>query len=169
MLHQLGRGYPVCKYIQAIKIFYVMSHMICYDCGKVFVMPRYPLNLPLELKRKAEQWASEQGVSLNKFIMWAVAKKVGALNQGLDDPSFPLITYRRGAPGIPIPFVRGTRIRVQTLVMAKTFWESTPSEIAENYDLTEKQVQEALDFYTAHQQEIDLTIAHEQTLETNRV
>ena len=131
-------------------------------------MPRYPLNLPLELKRKAEQWASEQGVSLNQFIMWAVAEKVGALNQGLDDPSFPLITYRRGASDVPIAFVSGTGIRVQTLVIAKTVWESTPSEIAENYNLTARQVQEALDFYIAHQQEIDLTIAHERTLEANR-
>ena len=132
-------------------------------------MPRYPLNLPLELKRKAEQWASEQGVSLNQFIMWAVAEKVGALNQGLDDPLFPLITYRRGASDIPIPFMRGTGIRVQTLVIAKTVWEATPSEIAENYDLSERQVKEALEFYAAHQQEIDLAIVHEQTLETNRV
>jgi len=132
-------------------------------------MARYPLNLPLELKKNAEQWASEQGVSLNQFIMWAVAEKVGALNQGLDDPSFPLITYRRGASDVPIPFVRGTGIRVQTLVIAKKVWESTPSEIAENYDLTERQVQEVLDFYTAHQREIDLAIAYEQTLEANRV
>lgn len=131
-------------------------------------MPRYPLNLPLELKRKAEQWASEQGVSLNQFIMWAVAEKVGALNQGLDNPEFPLITYRRGASDVPSPFVRGTGIRVQTIIIAKTVWESSLSEIAENYDLTERQVQEALDFYTSHQQEIDLAIAHEQTLETNR-
>ena len=132
-------------------------------------MPRYPLNLPLELKRKAEQCASEQGVSLNQFIMWAVAEKVGALNQGLDDPKFPLITYRRGASEVPSPFVRGTGIRVQTLVIAKTVWESAPSEIAENYDLTERQVNEALEFYAAHQQAIDLAITHEQTLETNRV
>lgn len=132
-------------------------------------MPRYPLNLPLDLKRKAEQWASEQGISLNQFIMWAVAEKVGALNQDLDDPKFPLITYRRGASGIPTPFVRGFGIRVQTLVISNKFWGLTPSEIAESYDLTERQVQEALEFYTAHQQEIDLAIAHEQTLETNRV
>jgi uncharacterized protein (DUF433 family) len=87
----------------------------------------------------------------------------------LDDPEFPLITYRRGASDVPIPFVRGTGIRVQTLVIAKTVWESNSSEIAENYDLTERQVQEALEFYTAHQQENDLAIAHEQTLEANRV
>lgn len=132
-------------------------------------MPRYPLNLPLELKKEAEQWASEQGVSLNQFIMWAVAEKVGALNQGLDDPDFPLITYRRGASGVPTPFVRGTGVRVQTLVVAKTSWESDPAEIAANYDLTQNQVQQALEFYAAHQQEINLTITLEQTLEANRV
>ena len=58
---------------------------------------------------------------------------------------------------------------MQTLVTAKTVWESTASEIAEDYDLTERQVQEALEFYTAHKQEIDLAIAHEQTLEVNLV
>ena len=56
-------------------------------------MARYPLNLPVALKKEAEQWADSQGVSLNQFIMWAVAEKVGALRQGLDDPNFPQITY----------------------------------------------------------------------------
>jgi len=60
-------------------------------------MSRYPLNLPGQLKKEAEQFASEQGVSLNQFIMWAVAEKVGALSQTLDDPQFPQVTYRRGA------------------------------------------------------------------------
>ena len=132
-------------------------------------MPRYPLNLPLELKRKAEQWASEQGVSLNQFIMWAVAEKVGALSQGLDDPGCPNITYQRGASGIPTPFLRGTGIRAQTLVTAKAVWEFSPAEIAENYDLTESQVLEALDFFAAHQQEIDQAIEYEQALEANSV
>jgi len=35
-------------------------------------MGRYPLNLPAQLKREAEEWAASQGVSLNQFIMWAV-------------------------------------------------------------------------------------------------
>jgi uncharacterized protein (DUF433 family) len=132
-------------------------------------MPRYPLNLPMELKREAEQWASEQGVSLNQFIMWAVAEKVGALSQRLDDPEFPNITYQRGASGVPTPFLRGTGIRVQTLIIAKVVWESSPTEIAENYDLTESQVLEALEFYASHQREIDQAIAHEQALEANSV
>jgi uncharacterized protein (DUF433 family) len=132
-------------------------------------MPRYPLNLPIQLKREAEQWASEQGVSLNQFIMWAVAEKVGALSQGLDDPEFPNITYQRGATGVPTPILRGTGIRVQTLVIAKTVWESNLAEIAENYGLSESQVQEALAFYQSHQREIDQAIAHEQALEIKRV
>jgi len=132
-------------------------------------MSRYPLNLPLELKKKAELWAQKQGVSLNQFIMWAVAEKIGALSQGLDDPEFPNITYQRGASGVPAPFLRGTGIRVQTLVIAKTTWKYSPSEIAENYDLTENQVAEALEFYNAHQQEIDQAIAHEEEVAADRV
>lgn len=46
-------------------------------------MARYPLNLPAQLKEEAEKWAADQGVSLNQFIMWAVAEKVGALRQNL--------------------------------------------------------------------------------------
>ena len=32
-------------------------------------MARYPLNLPEQLKREAEQWAVDQGISLNQFIL----------------------------------------------------------------------------------------------------
>jgi hypothetical protein len=81
-------------------------------------MARYALNLPSHLKQEAEQWAARQGVSLNQFILWTVAEKVGALNQDLDDPSFPHVTYRRGASGWPVPVIRGTGIRVQTIVVA---------------------------------------------------
>jgi len=73
---------------------------------------RYPLNLPAQLKREAEKWAAQQGVSLNQFIMWAVAEKVGALGQSFDDVRFPHITYRRGAAGLPTPIIRGTGVRV---------------------------------------------------------
>ena len=62
-------------------------------------MARYSLNLPAQLKHEAEAWAGKQGISLNQFILWAVAEKVGALKQQLDDPAFPHITYRRGACG----------------------------------------------------------------------
>ena len=39
-------------------------------------MARYTLNLPVQLKQDAETWAAQQGVSLNQFILWAVAEKV---------------------------------------------------------------------------------------------
>jgi len=127
-------------------------------------MSRYPLNLPGQLKKEAEQFASEQGVSLNQFIMWAVAEKVGALSQTLDDPQFPQVTYRRGAAGIPTPVLRGTGIRVQTIVAASQNWELSLEEIASEYDLTKSQVQEALEFYEAHRDEIDAAIAAEEKL-----
>jgi uncharacterized protein (DUF433 family) len=128
-------------------------------------MSRYPLNLPAELKQAAEDHAAEQGVSLNQFIMWAVAEKVGALRQRLDDPNFPHITYRRGAAGMPAPVVRGTGIRVQTVAVAAERWQMAPAEIAAEYDLSEAQVEEALAFYAAHRAEIDQAIAAEQAQE----
>ncbi len=128
-------------------------------------MARYPLNLPAELKREAEDWASHQGVSLNQFILWSVAEKVGALRQNLDDPTFPQITYRRGAAGQPTPVLRGTGIRVQTVVVTAQHWAWPPAEIAAEYSLREAQVQEALAFYEAHRAEIDAAIAAEQALE----
>jgi hypothetical protein len=48
-------------------------------------MTRYALNLPDALKRDAELLAKEQDVSLNQFILWSVAEKVGALLQGEGD------------------------------------------------------------------------------------
>ena len=126
-------------------------------------MTRYALNLPNELKRDAERLAKKQGVSLNQFILWSVAEKVGGLLQGLDDPDFPSITYRRGASGSLSPILRGTGIRVQTIVIASQ--DLSPAEIAENYELTETQVREASSFYEAHRTEIDAVIQAEAALE----
>ncbi len=126
-------------------------------------MTRYALNLPDKLKRDAERLAKEQGVSLNQFILWSVAEKVGGLLQGLDDPNFPNITYRRGASGSLSPVLRGRGIRVQTIALASQ--DSTPAEIAEDYDLPPMQVQEALGFYEAHRVEIDAHIQAEAALE----
>ena len=126
-------------------------------------MTRYALNLPADLKRDAERLARQQGVSLNQFILWSVAEKVGALLQGLDDPDYPNITYRRGASGTPSPVLRGTGIRVQTIILASQ--NNTAAEIAEDYDLPQAQVQEALGFYKAHRAEIDAHIQAEAALE----
>ena len=126
-------------------------------------MTRYALNLPDDLKREAERLAKKQGVSLNQFILWSVAEKVGGLLQGLDDPNFPNITYRRGASGSISPVLRGTGIRVQTIALASQ--TNTPAEIAEDYDLPPRQIQEALGFYKAHRAELDAHIQAEAALE----
>ena len=39
---------------------------------------RVLLNLPRSLKAAAEDWARQEGVSLNQFIACALAEKVGA-------------------------------------------------------------------------------------------
>jgi uncharacterized protein (DUF433 family) len=74
-----------------------------------------------------------------------------------------------GASGIPTPIIRGTNIRVQTIAIAHTRWQQSASEIAEEYDLTETQVQSALKFYDTHRTEIDAAIALEQALEAVHV
>src|SRR4030065_2480900 len=98
---------------------------------------RYAVNLPLELKKEAEVLAKQQGVSLNQFILWSVAEKVSALKTGMDDPNFPGIAYRRGASGIPVPVLRGTGIRVQTIVILNREWNETPTESAVQHALLE--------------------------------
>lgn len=140
-----------------------MAYDVVYHIISEVVMTRYALNLPNALKRDAERLAKEQGVSLNQFILWSVAEKVGALLQGLDDSKFPNVTYRRGASGALSPVLRGTGIRVQTIVIASE--NMSPAEIAEDYDLPVAQVKEALSFYKAHRAEIDAYIQAEAALE----
>jgi uncharacterized protein (DUF433 family) len=119
------------------------------------------------LKRDAEELAQKQGVSLNQFILWSVAEKVGVLKHALDDPNFPGITYRRGTSGIPTPVLRGTGIRVQTVVAAGRAWGLSLSEIADQYGQPESRVKEAMGYYKAHRMEIDAAIASEATLESD--
>ena len=128
-------------------------------------MARYPLNLPVQLKTTAEQCATQQGVSLNQFIVWAVSEKVGELKQQLDDPTFPQVTYRRGASGQPVPTLRGAGIRVQSLAVAAEQWGWDTGRLADEYGIGEPQVREALAFYEAHRQELEIGIAAEQGLE----
>jgi uncharacterized protein (DUF433 family) len=128
------------------------------------MMARYPLNLPQQLKQEAESWAQKQGISLNQFILWATAEKVGALNQQLDDLQFPQITYRRGASGVPTPVIRGTGIRVQAVAIAHEQWQMSPEAIAEQYGLSLKQIEEALAFFVAHRAEVEKHMTLEEQL-----
>ncbi len=127
-------------------------------------MARYPLNLPQQLKQEAETLAQQQGISLNQFILWATAEKVGALNQQLDDPAFPHVTYRRGAEGIPTPTLRGTGIRVQAIAVAHEQWSMSSADIAAEYELSAAQVEAALAFFAAHRAEIEAHMAREERL-----
>ena len=128
-------------------------------------MARYALNLPAELKQSAEELASQQGVSLNQFVLWAVAEKVGALQSRLDDPAFPQITYRRSAIGLPAPVLRGSGVRVATLVVARRDWGMSVAQIADEYDLSRPQVEAALAFYEAHRADVDRQTAHTDDIE----
>lgn len=127
-------------------------------------MTRYALNLPVDLKREAEEMAKKQGISLNQFIMWSVAEKVTSMRNDLDDPRFPMITYRKGGSGVSRPVIRGTAIHVQTIVQSIELGE-TPKSIAKDYNLDFKQVQEAQAFYKIHKKEIDDWIKEEEYLE----
>jgi uncharacterized protein (DUF433 family) len=130
-------------------------------------MSRYALNLPANLKSEAEELASRQGISLNQFIMWSVSEKVASLRQALDDPIFPGITYRRGASGWVMPVIRGTGIRVQTIVINLTMGMN-PEQIAAEYELDVQRIREAQAFYNAHRAEIDSSIRVEQEIEAKR-
>jgi uncharacterized protein (DUF433 family) len=126
------------------------------------------MNLPQQLQQDATQFAQQQGISLEQFVLWAVAEKVGALKQQAD-LAFPEIAMRLGASGVLTPVIKGTNIRVQTIAIAHTQWQQSPSKIATEYDLTETQVQNALAYYETHRTEIDAAIAAEQALEPAHV
>ena len=89
------------------------------------------------------------------------------MRQALDDPNFPGITYRRGASGWITPVIRGTGIRVQTIVMNLSTGMS-PEQTAAEYELDVNRIQEVKAFYNAHRPEIDLSIRAEQEIEANR-
>lgn len=132
-------------------------------------MTSYSLNLPIELKQKAEKWATQQGIPLEEFILEAITEKLNSLSQPINDPTFPHITYRRSVSGQFVPILRGTNLRVQTLVIATQQWGLSSNQIATEYDLSEAEVNEALAFYNVHHAEIDEAIAAEQALETAHV
>ena len=122
-------------------------------------MTAYALNLPDRLKQEVEQLAQSQGISLDQFVLWAVTEKVGTLKA-----SFPLIAHRQGASGQIFPVVKGTGVRVQTLAIAAHKWGMGVAQIADEYDLSEEQVTEALRFYAVNKEQVDLAIACEQEL-----
>lgn len=122
------------------------------------------LTLPTDLRLEAERLAESQGISLDEFIVWAIAEKVSGLRRRLHDERFPDIEYRMGAAGWPTPVVRETGIRVQTLALAHTGWKMSAAEIANEYDLPLESVEQAIAFYSHHRREIDASIEAEEEL-----
>jgi len=127
-------------------------------------MTRYALNLPVNLKKEAEELAARQGISLNQFIMWSVSEKVTSLRESLSDPKFPGITYRRGESGWVTPVIGGTGVRVQTIA-SDLQMGMTPEQIAEEFEISLPKIHEAQAFYRAHQAEIDANIKSEKEME----
>ncbi|PSN11181.1 hypothetical protein C7293_25270 [filamentous cyanobacterium CCT1] len=71
------------------------------------------------------------------------------------DPAFPDIAFRSDAENSWVPVVHGTSIHVKTVVMAATEWEWSREQIAEEYGLSNAQVDAALVFYNTHHTEVN--------------
>jgi uncharacterized protein (DUF433 family) len=74
------------------------------------------------------------------------------------------VTGRNGING-PTPVLKGTNLRVQTIVTAVQEWNMTAEQVAADYDLQAAQVLAALEYYADHRIEIDAAIADEAALE----
>ncbi|MFN8469780.1 MAG: DUF433 domain-containing protein [Caldilineaceae bacterium] len=85
------------------------------------------------------------------------------MEQSSGSHSSPIV-YRQGVNG-PKPVLRGTNLRVQTIVTSVQKWNMTPEEVAADYDLQAAQVLVALDYYTNHRTDIDAAIEDEAALE----
>ncbi|MGB5596997.1 MAG: DUF433 domain-containing protein [Crocosphaera sp.] len=129
-------------------------------------MTQYSLKLPPKLQQEAEKYATAQGITLDNLIIWAIAEKIGSLQQSLDDNNFPDIIYCRNQEGQIIPKLRGTNIQVKTLVIAVKNWQLTPRQVADEYEINEEQVNNVMAFYEQHRQEIDTAIATDKVLES---
>lgn len=123
------------------------------------------LQLPKTLLKEVEKLAVNQGISVEQFILWTLAEKIGVLSQSKTDSEYPNISYKQGISGKLTPILKNTGIRVQTLVIAHYNWNLSIVEIAQEYDLTEALVKEALNFYQIHKEEIEKAISAEQGLE----
>ena len=118
---------------------------------------RYALNLPIDLKREAEQAAKDQGISLNQLILWSLADKIAQLRNNLAHTAFPSILMKKSATGQLVPTV-ANGIRVQTIVIASHIWGESVENIADQYDLPKKAVEEALKYYESNKRYVDMLI-----------
>lgn len=132
-------------------------------------MSAYSLNLPSELREAATKVASQEGISLEQFILRAIADKLATGEELFANRNYPEIAYVRGTSGVMVPVLKGTGIRIQTLAIAKNGWNLSEQQIAEEYDLTIEKVRQALLFYSEFNEEIESAFANEQTIERDNV
>ena len=62
------------------------------------------------------------------------------------------------------PMIRGTNLRVKTLVVAHKYWELSAEEIADRWPVKVEAVRDALAFYEVYTDVIDQAIAEEKAL-----
>ncbi len=121
------------------------------------------LDLPPELEQRLAKEAAQHGLSVEAMTLQLLAK----FFHQVTDTTFPHVAYRQGASGQPVPLVTGRGIRVQTLAIALHQWGLTKEQLAEEYNLSIPQIEDALAFYAENQAEIDGAMALEAAIEAS--
>ena len=119
-----------------------------------------------ELQAQVLQLPLKERWQLVQQVLGSIQQET--LGSGLSlehEQTFPQIQYRMGTSGQASASIKGTGVRVQTIVIATADWSWDVSKIADEYDLSREQVSEALRFYEAHKAEIDDAISSEAALE----
>jgi uncharacterized protein (DUF433 family) len=84
-----------------------------------------------------------------------MAEKVATMRASLSEPKFPNVIYRKGASGVVTPVIKGTGIRVQTVVISHKTWGEPLEKIAEEYEIPLELVNSAWEYYLSHINEDD--------------
>ena len=115
-----------------------------------------------ELQNQVLQLSLQERWQLVQQILASIQRETASSARTLSkDSTFQHIHYRTGSSGEASPTIKGTRIRVQTIAISARQWNWEPEKIAEEYDLSEAQVTEALRFYELHSTEIEAAISAE--------
>ncbi|MEM8501830.1 MAG: DUF433 domain-containing protein [Cyanobacteria bacterium P01_D01_bin.1] len=122
-----------------------------------------------ELQAQMLKLSLQERWELVQTLLSSIQHKTAPADTSAVIEAFEHISYRTGFSGDSYPVVKGTRIRVQTIVSASQDWEWTPYQIASEYDLAETQVLEALKFYELHSDKIEAQIAEELAIESVNV
>jgi uncharacterized protein (DUF433 family) len=139
--------------------------------SNIKILHCFPLILNDECFGTLSLWV-EDGYNLHpegyEFI-GEVASKIAEAVEDSRSTALFCIDRRLGASGIFTPVIQGTNIRVQAIVIAHFDWKQSPSEIANEYNLSQPQVNSALAYYETHRIEIDAGIKTEEDLEPAHV